>query len=64
MEIHDCYYLVSLDPRSYADVLEVVREDVITMTSAHNTIINDEAHDCLQSVISTFYHKVTPDIFP
>lgn len=63
MEIDDRDDFILLDPRAYPDVFEVLRKDVLPMSSARDSVVDDQAHHCLEGVVSSLNLELRSDVF-
>lgn len=62
MEVDDSDDLILLDSGADSNVFEVLRKDVISMSSARDSIVNDQPHHGLQGVISPLNFKLRSDV--
>lgn len=63
MEVDDRDNFILLDPRAYPDVFEVLRKDVLSMSSARDSVVDDQAHHCLKGVVSSLNFELRSDVF-
>jgi hypothetical protein len=58
MEINHSNNLIALHSRADANIFEVLGEDVLSVPSVRNTIIDNQAENCLQSMVSPLHFEL------